>query len=73
MANHFLPSRRRGRSAMKRFSGTAEPIFPHHQPYALDTDTIATDPPAELTVKHIGDLIKYDLSALQGAAASDAQ
>jgi len=57
---------------MKRFSGTAELIFPHHQPYALDTDTIATDP-AELTVKHIGDLIKYDLSALQGAAASDAQ
>jgi len=41
-------------------------IFPRQGHYALDTNSIAAYPPADLTVDCIGDLRQCDLSALVG-------
>jgi FMN phosphatase YigB (HAD superfamily) len=39
-------------------------VFPRQGHYALDPKTIATYPPADITIERIGDLITYDLADL---------
>ena len=39
-------------------------VFPRQGQYACDANVVAACPPADLTVKRIGDLLDYDLSAL---------
>jgi FMN phosphatase YigB (HAD superfamily) len=41
-------------------------VFPRQGHYALDTETNATLPPADLNIEHIGDLTTYDFSTLAG-------
>jgi len=43
-------------------------VFPRQGHYALDPNNIAADPPADITVERIGDLVKYDLATLLHAA-----
>jgi hypothetical protein len=43
-------------------------LWPHQGHYALDPQTIATYPPADITIESIGDLVHYDLAALRGAS-----
>jgi hypothetical protein len=45
-------------------------VFPRQGHYAHDPETVATNPAADLTVEHIGDLVDYDLSALRARASS---
>ena len=45
-------------------------IFPRQGHYALDPKTIATYPPADITVERIGELVNYDLPALLPTATS---
>ena len=52
--------------AMKRIWGDRlTTVWPRQGHYALDPKTIATYPPADLTIERIGDLVNYDLPALQ--------
>jgi FMN phosphatase YigB (HAD superfamily) len=52
--------------AMKRIWGVRlATVWPHQGHYALDPKTIATYPPADLTIERIGDLVNYDLPALR--------
>jgi FMN phosphatase YigB (HAD superfamily) len=52
--------------AMKRIWGDRlTTVWPRQGHYALDPKAIATYPPADLTIEHIGDLVNYDLPALQ--------
>ena len=37
-------------------------VFPRQGHYALDPKTIATYPPADITVERLGDLVNYDLT-----------
>jgi FMN phosphatase YigB (HAD superfamily) len=46
-------------------------VFPRQGRYALDPRTIATYPPAHITIERIGDLVNYNLSALLGPAKAD--
>ena len=39
-------------------------VFPRQGHYAHDPKTLATYPPADITIEHIGDLLRYDLPAL---------
>jgi FMN phosphatase YigB (HAD superfamily) len=39
-------------------------VFPRQGHYALDPGNIADYPPADITLERIGELVKYDLSAL---------
>ena len=39
-------------------------VFPRQGYYAHDPKTLATYPPADITIEHIGDLLRYDLPAL---------
>jgi FMN phosphatase YigB (HAD superfamily) len=56
-------------AAMKEIWGDQlRTVFPRQGHYALDPNNIAAYPPADLTVERIGDLAKYDLPALLGAA-----
>jgi FMN phosphatase YigB (HAD superfamily) len=43
-------------------------VFPRQGHYALDNTANATLSPADLTVEHIGDLVTYDFSRLNGDA-----
>jgi hypothetical protein len=43
-------------------------VFPRQGHYAHDPQTLATYPPADITIERIGDLAAYDLPALLGAA-----
>ncbi len=53
-------------AAMKRIWGDRlTTVWPRQGHYALDPKVIVTYPPADLTIERIGDLIKYDLPALQ--------
>jgi hypothetical protein len=53
-------------AAMKRIWGDRlTTVWPRQGHYALDSKAIATYPPADLRVEHIGDLVNYDLPALQ--------
>jgi FMN phosphatase YigB (HAD superfamily) len=42
-------------------------VFPRQGHYALDAQTVATYPPADVTIERIGELLNYDLSALLAA------
>jgi hypothetical protein len=52
-------------------------VFPRQGHYAHDPKELAAYPPADMAIKRIGDLLRYDLSALlpvcQAGSASDAQ
>ncbi len=55
-------------TAMKKvWDGRLTTVFPRQGHYALDHDSIAAYPPADITIERIGDLVHYDLSALVGA------
>ena len=45
-------------------------VFPRQGYYAHDPQTLATYPPADITIEHIGDLLRYDLPALLPAGQS---
>jgi FMN phosphatase YigB (HAD superfamily) len=52
--------------AMKRIWGDRlTTVWPRQGHYALDPKAIAAYPPADLTIERIGDLVNYDLPALQ--------
>jgi FMN phosphatase YigB (HAD superfamily) len=52
--------------AIKRVWGErVTTIFPRQGHYAADIKQIEAFPPADVTVEHIGDLLEFDLSALQ--------
>jgi hypothetical protein len=58
-------------AAMKKVWGERlTTVCPRQGHYALDPQTIATYPPADLTISRIGDLVNYDLSTLLDAARS---
>jgi FMN phosphatase YigB (HAD superfamily) len=51
--------------AIKRVWGDrVTTVFPRQGHYATDTKQLAAYPLADVTVEHIGDLLKYDLAAL---------
>jgi FMN phosphatase YigB (HAD superfamily) len=57
-------------TAMKKIWGERlTTVWPRQGHYALDPETVAAYPPADLTVERIGDLVDYDLTALLGATA----
>jgi FMN phosphatase YigB (HAD superfamily) len=39
-------------------------VFPRQGHYAFDPKTLASYPPADISIEHIGDLLRYDLPAL---------
>lgn len=43
-------------------------VFPRQGHYAHDPEALAMYPPADVTIDHIGDLLRYDLPALLSAA-----
>ena len=45
-------------------------VFPRQGHYAHDPEALATNPPADVTVERIGDLLVHDLDALIATAAS---
>jgi FMN phosphatase YigB (HAD superfamily) len=59
-------------TAMKKIWGDRlTTVWPRQGHYALDSKAVATYPPADLTIKRIGDLVNYRLPALLGAAKAD--
>jgi FMN phosphatase YigB (HAD superfamily) len=59
-------------AAMKRIWGKRlTTVWPRQGHYALDPQAIVTYPPADITLKRIGDLVNYELTALLGAAKAD--
>ena len=53
---------------MKKAWGTRlTTVFPRQGHYAHDPKALATYPPADITIECIGDLLRYDLSALLAA------
>ena len=52
-------------SAVKKVWGSRlTTVFPRQGHYAADPSALATYPPADITIDHIGDLLRYDLPAL---------
>jgi FMN phosphatase YigB (HAD superfamily) len=47
-------------------------VFPRQGHYARDTKVLATYPPADVTVEHIGDVLSYDLPKLLAATRASA-
>jgi len=59
-------------TAMKKVWGDRlTTVWPRQGHYALDRKAIATYPPADIKIEHIGDLLNYDLTALLGTAKAD--
>ena len=57
-------------TAVKRDWGSrVTTVFPRQGHYAHDPEILAGNPPADLSVAGIGDLLDYDLPALLGAAS----
>lgn len=55
--------------AVKRIWGPrVTTVFPRQGHYAHDPEALAMYPPADVTIDHIGDLLRYDLPALLSAA-----
>jgi FMN phosphatase YigB (HAD superfamily) len=53
--------------AIKRVWGDkVTTVFPRQGHYAADPAILAEYPPADITVEHIGDLLRHDLAALAG-------
>ena len=48
----------------KIWGGRVTTVFPRQGQYAHDPSVVVARPPADLTVKRIGDLLDYDLAAL---------
>jgi len=48
----------------KAWGSRVTTVFPRQGQYAHDPNVVAACPPADLTVKRVGDLLDYDLSAL---------
>ena len=51
------------------WEGRVTTVFPRQGHYAHDPQAIATNPPADLTVERIGDLLAYDLATLLAAVS----
>ena len=57
-------------AAMKKVWGNRlTTVFPRQGHYALDSESIAKYPPADLTVERIGDLVQFDLDTLLGTSS----
>jgi hypothetical protein len=57
-------------TAVKRaWEGRVTTVFVRQGHYAHEPQTVATHPPADLTVERIGDLLAYDLATLLAAAS----
>jgi polyphosphate glucokinase len=56
-------------AAMKKsWNSRLTTVFPRQGHYAHDPEILAAHPPADVTIDHIGDLLRYDLTALVAAA-----
>ncbi|HXY55459.1 MAG TPA: HAD family hydrolase [Nitrospirota bacterium] len=54
-------------TAMKKvWDGRLMTVFPRQGHYALDLESIAMYPPADIAIEHVGDLMHRDLSAFLG-------
>lgn len=52
-------------AAMKKAWGDQlTTVFPRQGHYALDPKILAANPPADITIEHIGDMVRYNLSTL---------
>ncbi len=51
----------------KVWDGRLTTVFPRQGHYAADLESIASYPPADVTIERIGDLVHYDMSTLLGA------
>ena len=50
-------------TAMKKIWGSRlTTVFPRQGHYALDPNSVATYPPADIAIERIGDLVNYNLS-----------
>src|SRR5438270_816502 len=70
--HHYLliDDKRRILTAVKRvWEGRVTTVFVRQGHYAHDPEAVATQPPADLTVERIGDLLAYDLATLLAAAS----
>jgi hypothetical protein len=70
-AGHYvmLDDKLRILAAMKKiWRGRLTTIFVRQGHYALDPDIVASTPPADMTIEHIGDLLNYDLRTILRAA-----
>jgi FMN phosphatase YigB (HAD superfamily) len=70
-ANHYVmvDDKLRLLTAMKAiWKDKLTTVFVRQGHYALDAASVATYPPADLTVERIGDLVNYDLPAFLGPA-----
>jgi FMN phosphatase YigB (HAD superfamily) len=57
-------------TAVKRvWDGRVTTVFPRQGHYAHDPQELATNPPADLTVDRIGDLLEYDRATLLAAVS----
>jgi hypothetical protein len=66
-ANHYVlvDDKLRILTAVKKVWGArVTTVFPRQGHYAHDPKILATFPPADITVDHIGDLLRYDLHSL---------
>ena len=59
-------------SAIKKiWSERVTTVFPRQGHYAVDPQVLATYPPADITVDHIGDLMNYSLEMFLDAAKTN--
>jgi FMN phosphatase YigB (HAD superfamily) len=59
-------------SAVKRAWGRqVTTVFPRQGHYATDPKSLATHPPADISISRIGELAEYDLQTLLGAADTE--
>ena len=59
-------------AAMKNvWDGRLTTVFPRQGHYALDRESIAAYPPADIAIEKIGDLLHYELSALPGTVQKE--
>ena len=52
------------------WGGRVTTVFPRQGHYAFDPKIIASQPPADVTIERIGDLLRYDLNTLLAASTS---
>jgi hypothetical protein len=72
-ADHYVlvDDKLRVLTAVKQVRNTrVTTVFPRQGHYAHDPETVATNPAADLSVEHIGDLVDYNLSTLRARASS---
>jgi FMN phosphatase YigB (HAD superfamily) len=59
-------------TAVKKIWGShVTTVFPRQGHYALDPQVLADYPPADVSIKRIGELLKYDLSTLRAATRTN--